>query len=696
MKIRNNLLLCIIPFFIIVLDLFMLKDGSAFFMSWVDPTYAYLFNGLNLAQCETGVGHIDHPGTPVQCLAAIVIRIVYFFRNDKSIIESVMLNSELYISAIVYTLISLNSLMLYFIGYFVNKFSRNILSGLFFQLTPVVSLSSIYFGIVPASESLLMFGSVGLMLVLFLYTFSADKFRKIYLLIIIALFSGFLLSVKIPSFTLLFIPLILLRNIKERILFIVFTAGFFLLFVSPVLSRFANHIHFIFRLITHTGKYGGGNEGIIDTGLFFSNLKSLFLKEFIFTGFYILLFFSVVFILLKNKSIPDDSKTAIKFIYGIFVTLTLHILIVAKHYSFHYLIPVYSVVIPGIYAIYRIFKPKVSLLFRKINISFNLQTGLLFIVFILLYIRLIDNYGFFPDIEHPGNATVDFLEDYKDSPRITLLDGCIRSAYRDYALYFGTVYSGDMKVTYSRILHKHYPDSYFYSMDKGLFDWNNESVLKTHIFSRHNQLILYSRGDSVSAIKAINKLLPYFIDNKLFKLDFLYSNQKTEERIYRLVCDTDLIKKAITPENHVFCNLEIISNDEYSDTTGNYFFDKAELNSTKYSFSGNNSIRLTPELAYGLDTKLKIHSNIPFFIIRAWRHSVNEKGLIATNTNGFGKGGAKIIKSGKDGWQQIELAVNLPKNIKDSCLSIFFWNNGKDEVFFDDITIQEYSFKFSD
>ena len=43
-----------------------------------DPEYAYLLNALSLAELHP-VGHYDHPGTPVQTIGALSLRVFHSF-----------------------------------------------------------------------------------------------------------------------------------------------------------------------------------------------------------------------------------------------------------------------------------------------------------------------------------------------------------------------------------------------------------------------------------------------------------------------------------------------------------------------------------------------------------------------------------------------------------------------------------------
>ena len=78
---RFKLLLLIIPSIVIVNTFF--TTSFSFWENRADPEYAYLFNGLNLANEYGNVGHFDHPGTTSQVFNAFVIKFSYILSNSK-------------------------------------------------------------------------------------------------------------------------------------------------------------------------------------------------------------------------------------------------------------------------------------------------------------------------------------------------------------------------------------------------------------------------------------------------------------------------------------------------------------------------------------------------------------------------------------------------------------------------------------
>ena len=83
----------------LLVSVFSKIRGPFFLGSSSDPAYAYLFNALSVSQ-GLPVGHIDHPGTPVQSLGAIVINCINFINHKPDVISEVLKNPEYFLNSI--------------------------------------------------------------------------------------------------------------------------------------------------------------------------------------------------------------------------------------------------------------------------------------------------------------------------------------------------------------------------------------------------------------------------------------------------------------------------------------------------------------------------------------------------------------------------------------------------------------------
>jgi hypothetical protein len=132
---KNKLFLLALPAFYLLIAGVYLIHWIPFFTGNPDPVYAYLFNGMTLATGKMEVGHTDHPGTPVQCFAAIVIFIKHLFNHSIPLYQDVILHPESYLRAICTAISLVFAFTTWYTGHYLLKRTGNIFLALVFQLT---------------------------------------------------------------------------------------------------------------------------------------------------------------------------------------------------------------------------------------------------------------------------------------------------------------------------------------------------------------------------------------------------------------------------------------------------------------------------------------------------------------------------------------------------------------------------------
>jgi hypothetical protein len=683
MKFNKTILLTIIPVVVFVLCMIFLWDISNFYMSWFDPVYAYLFNALNIAQGSFEIGHTDHPGTPLQMLIALIMRITFLFQSNKSLVDDVFTNPEHYVQISSLVFILFNALILFFLGYVVLKKTNNFKTALFLQFTPVVSLVIMYFMPVVACETLLVFGGTALVLLSFLYTYTENSYKNKWYVSWFAVISAFSFAVKISSFPLIILPLIILKGWKNKFFYFIFTVLMFFVFIIPILYKYTEHYDFLNNIFIHSERFGKGEENIIDFNMFFENLLSIFTTEFPFTIAFLGLLITGIMLLVKKRLFTGIENKHKKLIWGLLLMFLVQIIIVAKHYSFHYLIPVYTFAVLGLYAILRAFKPYYEKYTSKLNLRLWVVIG--FIVLAMLTVRLVIRYSIYRGFYNPMQGTELFLKQYDSVPKI-IFPLAYGAALKESALNFGLSYSGKRKSVYDTLLKLKYPDTYFFSNERGLYDWKND-VLKKDLFLKHKKIIVYAKGHDTTIINEyLKKLLDINTLDNLFKLSLLYNNRVNEEYLYELTALSEI-------KLELLCDLEKlnIEKNKFIDSSGNFIFDRGDFQSSDKSFSGKYSIKLTKETPFGFNIKLKVPENSSFKITM-WRYAEKKNGLIVacSNDNSFYRNGAKVIEKRADGWELIELDFAVPKNIPDNEIHIYMWNNENTAIYFDDFHLQQY------
>ena len=143
-----------------------------------DPEYAYLMNGLMINNAYH-VGHVDNPGTTVQWYSAFVLRSVHLFRNSDDINKDVILNPDHYIEYGRKGLNILNSLMIFILGFFIYRFTGNLLYSFIIQITPFLSSNLLEHAWARFSPEPMLLLAVGLFnIVLLFYYFKPSIFKS--------------------------------------------------------------------------------------------------------------------------------------------------------------------------------------------------------------------------------------------------------------------------------------------------------------------------------------------------------------------------------------------------------------------------------------------------------------------------------------------------------------------------------------
>ncbi len=500
----------------------------------IDPEYAYFFSGLTLSEGHGNLGHIDHPGTPLQIVIAAIFRLLWIFRSSHgNYFEDLFLHPDLYLSVVNLTVTFLISSALYLAGKAFFSFTKSIWYGLLFQTAPFLPVLcyDIAGRILP--ELLLLIPVLLLSFFLIKYyfrSFDPSSYRNI---MILAMISALGLSVKLSYLPLCIIPFLITPSLKRKSIFVAFTLCFFFLMAFPVTHHVSSFWKWITGLIIHSGRYGGGNANFIDLKEFFVNFN-FFLhweKPYLSILATTVSAFLVYLIILRRKS----DKSFVLLTSGVLLASLLQIFIVCKHFAHHYLIPGMLLTPLLIFLLSRMILQAGGT--RKYIL---ITTNLLLILFLIwkfdsqfYYIRMkSDRIG---ETVHSLTDTKNFTSTLdKNSVKIiaSLGYGC---PFPEYALMNGYCWAGKHKPTYSPELSKLYPDSYFYfTSDNSLLYWG-EKFDPQKILSQGNSVFLYlERNEDEMYNKTMDKLQSESGNQLAVERELLYCNAETKEAIYKL------------------------------------------------------------------------------------------------------------------------------------------------------------------
>jgi hypothetical protein len=706
-KYFNFLILSLIPGGIFIYDTLLLKSLNKLFISWADPVYPYLFNGLNFASGKLVVGHIDHPGTPVQCFAAVIIRVIHLFRGEISLAKDVLSNPELYASCICHAIALLVCLTTFYVGYNIYKKSNQLWKGLFFQLTPIASLDVLHNTTILTTEPFLLIGILLLITLIFHYSYKepSPQVDKKYAMGF-ALVCGFIMAVKISSLPLIVVPFLMLQGKRNKWIFAFLTFVSFFIFIAPALGEFKQFKAFLSDVLFHTGKYGKGPEGIITISSFKENVKLIFSKEYLFPITYGIIGFSLLISLYKKGFQLFKNDKRLRLLAGIFIAMSLQTLIVSKHYSSHYLIPVLCLIIPAVYfslpdlEVWTSFKGH-----QKWNAWKAAGVIIVAIVF-FSHSSLRTNFSEFQ--KNSNYSTADFLLFYPKTPRI-IISTETSTPFIEPALYFGLIYSGKKRFSYVPLLNEIYPKCYFYSipgnyfyswpdakgyMTRNIWDIGTEFLLST-ILSFNPKLILFVRhNDNVDMNSILDDIKELNHNAGIVSMNKIFENNENHDIVYEINSDTAKMASIWQLQQNILCDNESLTPEgNLFKSTAQYNFSGVPFKSSERALSGKTSVKLSAKDQFALETTFKIQAGHTYQI-SVWKQSSDHDLalVVAAKDNSFYK--SSKFSMGKNGaWEELKIAFKIPSYNTIDSLKVYVWNTENTTVYLDNFRIKELSYK---
>ena len=143
------------------------------------------------------------------------------------------------------------------------------------------------------------------------------------------------------------------------------------------------------------------------------------------------------------------------------------------------------------------------------------------------------------------------------------------------------------------------------------------------------------------------------------------------------------------------CNADMLNADStsYGALHGSHSFDNASTKSDEFHYSGQHSVKLTPEDPFGMTVKLDHVVYGESYIASVMRRKGGEAGqLIAAGDNRekFYLNEYTINETDDADWEMLQMEFHIPKAMNDRTLSIYLWNPGSEPVYFDDLKIVRF------
>ncbi|MBT6561620.1 MAG: hypothetical protein HON76_03735 [Candidatus Scalindua sp.] len=465
------LILVILPVVLFVLSIYLTSRKGPYYLGLnLDPEYVYLLSSLELLQYSlnplnfSSPSHTDHPGTTLQILGALVMHIKYsltgIFNTVHDLTYEVITNAEEYLRVINLALNVLIAALLFVAGYITYRFQKSLTLSVCMQLVPflfkplILSITRI------SPEPMMILAIIGIAIVL-IPVFSQKEFDEFTPKrgAVFGAIIGFGIVTKVTFFPLVLL-LLIPKGWREKLYGF---AGFLVsiaILTIPIWKKFGVIWNWLLNIATHKGRYGGGEAGVPNLEILWKSQKMLFFQEpyfFVFTGLMVLF---LIYLYIKRKSLNGvlPSKKIIKIVSIYTAILIVQIVITVKHPLTRYMLPsmtMIGVIIFTLVSILKAYWPDD----KNNKVIKYIVIGVLLIFITFSVKSVIDSI----------NATKKHQRHYAD---VKKLQKFLKSSYPDstviyyyrsssptYALAFG---NGIVHKRFSDILHRLYPEAYFY------------------------------------------------------------------------------------------------------------------------------------------------------------------------------------------------------------------------------------------
>lgn len=313
---------------------------GTFYLHNVDPEYFHLFNGLAIAKGNFDVQYIAHPGTLLEFLYAFTARILNGFQSNDHLYKDFVNDPEKFIHATVLFQNIIIALIIYWGSLKILNYSKSITIALGFQLLPFANFNLLQIAgrIIPESTMLIPMLLVIILIIKHIYT---DKSTTNSDLIKWGLIMGLGISCKLSFIPVIILPVILLKtSFKQKMLYGIYTLIAIAIFAYPIVVNFRSFWTWVSGMATHSGKYGAGENKIVDVSTLVPNMEYMFSQD---KMFFILIWVTFLLLIINFFKSGIDNRVRLNHILrsvlAVNTTLIIAILFTLKHYEFHYFFP---------------------------------------------------------------------------------------------------------------------------------------------------------------------------------------------------------------------------------------------------------------------------------------------------------------------------------------------------------------------
>jgi hypothetical protein len=471
-----------------------------------DPAYVYLLNAMSIMHGYVP-GHIDHPGTSVQILSGTILAVSWFVgrivgQTALDFDSAILNNPEFYLRAIACVFLVMNVGAILYLGCRIQRATGSLLLALVVQVGFVLFAGLLPWMAYVAPEAILIFSAALIMAVLSDILFPVQGHGDQAAVgrgILIGFFLALGLTAKVTFLPLLLLILVIPTS-KEKIVAAVSFVSFAVLILLPAAPAMPRLIDWLARLTSHTGEYGDGPNGFIDTAAIPERLRFfLYNTPLLFVALGTCLAVTLTRFWTARASRRRSTDLRIAWQGTIFCAILMgQLLMVVKHFGDHYILPALS--IASVVFAWAIYHGLASLSSRaKTTI-----TGAVLAVTALVATN--DLHAYFVNLtEYVRQRDVDLalLQQTLDQHSNATVIGCYRVRERGFAIQFGIGY---VAPAYAARLAAGRPEHISYNRFNGRLyqagDWRELTYLNQLIAQGHEVLLVLPADIALPSVRA--------------------------------------------------------------------------------------------------------------------------------------------------------------------------------------------------
>jgi len=530
------ILFAIIPFIytIIAISIHFLSGKS--FMQRVDPEYLHLFNGINIAIGNLAVEYIAHPGTTIQIIYALSAHIVNIFLPGSDLVSKVLDDPETFIHAANMLINMITGLSLFAVAYFTYKYTTNIFAAVFLQLIPFANYHLILISARIIPETVLVAPALLLLIFCIKYLNDDKPYEKTkYYLLSFAIIGGLGMAGKFSYLPFLLPPVFLFPDWKTRGKYISFTIIATLILAFPLVVNLAKSWDWFSSMLIHSGRWGSGGSTIIDISSFPGNVVKLIKLDNVLAIISVVAILQlIVFFILKYLKLIQYNSLIARLLFAFVLVYVLAILLVSKHFAFHYFNPFLMLKFIIFYFIIELVLQLIKNKKTKIYIS----ALSLIIVLIIVYYQFAPLKNAVSRIKQTASENderFELMKPYFNTNNTLIISSHFRgSPFIQSAFVDAFLINGYLKSSFKEELMQRYPETYFsLNWTDDFYRWDD--FLKAGDFIKPNKKILIFIGKDLGddLQRDLKRIKDYYPDYKQ-NIKQLVKFNSPDEYLYEL------------------------------------------------------------------------------------------------------------------------------------------------------------------